>query len=136
LARGRRAESGDVGKRPALLIIDAQNYMAGVHGGEQAAYPVSCGEIGRQAIDEIARLLEVARRCCAPIVFTRLMIDPAIADDGGVLTRKIITKVGEYMFFTWTHGSEIVALPTSVCGEPVVENRRFSAFFDTPLLSL
>ena len=135
LARGRWAQHGGVGKRPALLIIDDQNYMAGVRDGEQAAYPASCGEIGWQAIDEIARLLAVARRCRVPIVFTRLVIDPAIADDGGVLTRKIGTKTGEFMFFAGTHGSEIVAPLTPIAGELVVEKKRFSAFFGTPLLS-
>jgi maleamate amidohydrolase len=135
LVRGRWAQRGGVGRRPALLIIDAQNYMAGMRGGEQAAYPASCGEIGWQAIDQIARLLEVGRRCGVPVVFTRLMIDPAIADDGGVLTRKIGNKAGRFMFFSGTHGSEIVAPLAPLPGELVIEKKRFSAFFGTPLLS-
>src|SRR4029079_15314384 len=129
LARGRWAQRGGVGQRPALLIIDAQNYMAGVRGSDQTAYPGSCGEIGWQAIDQIARLLEVARRSGVPVIFTRLMIDSAIADDGGVLTRKIGTRTGEFMFFAGTHGSDIVAPLAPVTGELVIEKKRFSAFF-------
>lgn len=135
LARGRWAQRGGVGRQPALLIIDAQNYMAGVRGGEQAAYPASCGETGWQAIDQIARLLEVARRCAVPIVFTRLIIDPAVANAGGVLTRKIGNEVGDFMFFAGTHGSEIVAPLAPAPGELVLEKKRFSAFFGTSLLS-
>lgn len=135
LARGRWAQRGGVGQRPVLLIIDAQNYMAGVRGGEQAAYPASCGEIGWQAIDQIARLLGVARRCAVPIVFTRLIIDPAVANAGGVLTRKIGSEVSDFMFFAGTHGSEIVAPLAPASDELVLEKKRFSAFFGTPLLS-
>jgi nicotinamidase-related amidase len=135
LARGRWAQCGGRGQRPALLIIDAQNYMAGVRGGEQTLYPASCGEVGWQAIDQIARLLEVARRSSVPVIFTRLIIESAIADDGGVLTRKIGNKAGEFMFFAGTHGSEIVAPLAPVSGELVIEKKRFSAFFGTPLLS-
>lgn len=135
LARGRWAQRGGVGQRPALLIVDAQNYMAGVRGGEQTAYPASCGEIGWQAIDQIARLLEVARRSSVPVIFTRLIIDSANADDGGVLTRKIGNRAGEFMFFAGTHGSEIVAPLAPVSGELVIDKKRFSAFFGTPLLS-
>jgi len=134
LARGRWAQPGGLGRRPALLIIDAQNYMAGVRGGEQAAYPASCGEIGWQAIDQIAELLKIARGRAVPVVFTRLLIDPAIAGDGGVLTRKIGNKAGEFMFFSGTHGSEIVAPLAPAPGELVLHKKRFSAFFGTPLL--
>ena len=135
LARGRWAQRGGVGRQPALLIIDAQNYMAGVRGGEQAAYPASCGETGWQAIDQIARLLEVARRSAVPIVFTRLVIDPGVSNAGGVLTRKIGNKSGDFLFFAGTHGSEIIAPLAPAPGELVLEKKRFSAFFGTPLLS-
>lgn len=135
LARGRWAQRGGSGERPALLIIDAQNYMAGIRGGEQAAYPASCGEIGWQAIDQIARLLEVARRSTIPIVFTRLIIDPSVSNAGGVLTRKIGNQGGDFLFFAGTHGSEIVAPLAPAPGELVLDKKRFSAFFGTSLLS-
>jgi maleamate amidohydrolase len=106
-----------------------------VRGGEQAPYPASCGETGWQAIDQIARLLEVARRSAVPIVFTRLVIDPGVSNAGGVLTRKIGNKSGDFLFFAGTHGSEIIAPLAPAPGELVLEKKRFSAFFGTPLLS-
>ncbi len=47
VARGKWAQRGGFGVRPALLIIDAQNYMVGEKGAnDPEKYPLSCGDAG------------------------------------------------------------------------------------------
>jgi len=135
LERGHWARPSGFGERPALLVVDAQNYMAGERGGEQASYPVSCGEVGWRAIDRIAQLVEAARGQGVPVVLTRLVIDPAVAEDGGVLTRKLGQPSREHLFFEGSHGSRLVAPLTPAAGDLVIDKKRFSAFFGTPLLA-
>ena len=43
---GRRA---GFGRRPALIVVDAQNYMVG-RPGDHDAYPLSCGDVGWEAV--------------------------------------------------------------------------------------
>jgi len=139
IERGRWAQRAGFGKRPALVLIDCQYYMTGIRGAPDNAekYPLACGETAFAATDEMARLLAAARASGIPVFFTRYVVDP-VNDDVGMFHRKIGAGVGrgENLYFAGTHGAEIVdelkPLPTEI----VIEKKKYSAFFGTPLLAL
>jgi maleamate amidohydrolase len=139
IERGRWAQRAGFGKRPALILIDCQYYMTGIRGAPDNAekYPLACGETAFAATDQMARLLAAARASGIPVFFTRYVVDP-VNDDVGMFHRKIGAGVGrgENLYFAGTHGAEIVdelkPLPTEI----VIEKKKYSAFFGTPLLAL
>jgi maleamate amidohydrolase len=139
LERGRWARRAGFGKRPALLVIDAQYYMSGIRGAEDNAsrYPLACGEPAFAAIDHIARLLAASRAADIPVFFTRYVVDP-VNDDVGMFHRKIGAGVGrgENLYFAGTHGAEIVPELRPLPTEIVIDKKKYSAFFGTPLLAL
>lgn len=139
LARGHWGLRAGMGTRPALLIIDAQNYMSGLRGADDngARYPLSCGEVAFAALDEIKRLLAASRAAGIPVFFTRFVVDP-VNDDVGMFHRKIGAGIGrgENLYFRGTHGAEIVPDLAPRADEFVIDKKKSSAFFGTPLLSL
>ena len=139
MARGKWAQRAGVGKRPALILIDCQYYMCGIRGASDNAekYPLACGEVAFAATDQMKRLLDAARTAGIPVIYTRFVVDP-VNDDVGMFHRKIGAGVGrgENLYFAGTHGAEIVEdlkpLPTEI----VLDKKKKSAFFGTPLISL
>jgi len=139
MARGKWAQRAGVGKRPALILIDCQYYMCGIRGAPDNAekYPLACGEVAFAATDQMKRLLDAARAAGIPVIYTRFVVDP-VNDDVGMFHRKIGAGVGrgENLYFGGTHGAEIVddlrPLPTEI----VLDKKKKSAFFGTPLISL
>ena len=139
LERGKWAMRAGAGRRPALLIIDAQYYMTGIRGASDNAekYPLACGEAGFRAVDEMKGLLHAARTARVPVFFTRFVVDP-INDDVGMFHRKLGTGIGSgpNLYFDGTHGAEIVEDLKPLATEIVIDKKKKSAFFGTPLLSL
>ena len=139
LERGRWARRAGFGKRPALLVIDAQYYMTGIRGAPDNAtrYPLACGEAAFAATDQMARLLAASRAAGIPVFFTRYVVDP-VNDDVGMFHRKIGAGIGrgENLYFAGTHGAEIVAELQPLPTEIVIDKKKYSAFFGTPLLAL
>jgi maleamate amidohydrolase len=139
LERGGWARRAGFGVRPALLVIDAQNYMMGIRGAEDNAsrYPLACGEAAFVATDQMARLLAASRAARIPVFFTRYVVDP-VNDDVGMFHRKIGAGVGrgDNLYFAGTHGAEIVAELRALPTEIVIDKKKYSAFFGTPLLAL
>jgi len=139
MARGKWAQKAGVGERPALILIDCQYYMCGIRGANDNAekYPLACGEVAFTATDQMKRLLDAARAAGIPVFFTRFVVDP-VNDDVGMFHRKIGAGVGrgENLYFAGTHGAEITddlkPLPTEI----VLDKKKKSAFFGTPLISL
>lgn len=139
LARGRWGQRAGLGTRPALVIVDAQNYMSGKRGAPDNAanYPLACGDVAFAALDQMKRLLVASRAAGIPVFFTRFIVDP-VNDDVGVFHRKIGAGVGrgENLYFRGTHGAEIVPDLAPLPTEIVIDKKKSSAFFGTPLLSL
>jgi nicotinamidase-related amidase len=139
LERGRWARRVGFGSRPALLVIDAQYYMTGIRGAPDNAskYPLACGETAFAATDEIERLLTASRAAGIPVFFTRYVVDP-VNDDVGMFHRKIGAGVGrgDNLYFSGTHGAEIVSELRPLPTEIVIDKKKYSAFFGTPLLAL
>ncbi len=134
IARGRWAQRVGFGARPAVIVIDVQNYMVGEEGGNDPdAYPLSCGAVGWEAVDRLKALLPAARRAGAPIIYTRFAIDRA-AEDAGLFDAKIGVAEGENVYFEGTPGSEIVAAVAPAPGDLVFTKKKPSSFLGTPLL--
>jgi nicotinamidase-related amidase len=133
VARGKWAQRGGFGVRPALIVIDAQNYMVGErHGNDPDKYPLSCGEAGWVAVEAIKRLLDTARGAGVPVFYTRFAIDPE-GDEAGGFHRKLGTPLSEHTYIEDTIGSRIVDAIAPMPGERVITKKKSSAFFGTPL---
>jgi nicotinamidase-related amidase len=133
IERGNWARRGGFGVRPALIVIDAQNYMVGEEGRpDDPKYPLSCGDAGWAALAHIKRLLAAARAAHVPVFYTRFAIDP-IVDDAGGFHRKLAPPKGDYIYLEGTHGSQIIEAIAPQPGELVITKKKSSAFFGTPL---
>ena len=125
---GRRA---GFGVRPALIVIDAQNYMVG-RPGDHDDYPLSCGDVGWEAVGHIGRIAAVCRDNGVPVFYTRFVLAKD-GSDAGMFDRKIGVARGENVYFAGTHGAEIVAEITPEPGDVVIDKKKPSCFFGTPL---
>ena len=132
---GRRA---GFGRRPALMIVDVNYNFCGdrpepiLTSIERWRY--SCGEIAwTGAIPAIARLLEVARRKRLPVIYTT---NPRRPDgfDLGVWTAKS-TRSDDVVDVNGHLGNQIVAEIAPEADDILIEKRKPSAFFGTPLIS-
>ena len=131
--RGKWARRGGFGQRPALIVIDAQNYTVGEEDAPgDAKYPLSCGATGWAALAHIKQLLDVARATGTPVFYTRFAIDPSV-DDAGGFHRKLDPPKGEFIYLEGTHGSRIIDAIAPKPGELVLTKKKSSAFFGTPL---
>jgi nicotinamidase-related amidase len=132
IARGKLGRRMGFGQRPAVVVIDAQNYMVGEPGND-AAWPSSCGEIGRAAVMAIAQLVGKAQAQGVPCFFTRFELDPK-GSDMGVYRRKRDLLQSEHWCLAGTVGAKLV--PQLVPGPADIEfvKKKPSGFHGTPLL--
>lgn len=134
IARGKWAQRIGFGERPAVIVIDVQNYMAGREGGgDPDEYPYAAPHVAWPAVRQVERILAAARRAGAPIIYTRFAVDRA-ADDAGLFKAKIGAPDSVNVYFEGTHGSEIVAAIAPQPGDLVFTKKKPSAFMGTPLL--
>ena len=122
------------GKRPALLVIDMQVAQIGdkpepVLKSVQK-YPLSAGEAGWAALEEIKELLQDSRQAGIPIIYTVIEHEPF---DRGLWKSKMPPsgKPSE----TTAEARAIVKEIAPQKGDVVIRKKRSSAFFGTPLLS-
>ena len=132
LARGRFGRRMGFGQRPAVVVIDAQRYMVGVE-GEDAAWPSSCGDIGRQAVGQIARVVRAAQARGAPCFFTRFELAPD-GSDIGVYRHKRDLLDSPHWCLAGTLGAQLVPQLTPAPGDVVFVKKKPSGFVGTPLL--
>lgn len=136
IAQLRKAGMGKrigFGERPALVIIDAQNYMVGPTGpDDKNEYPSAC-PTGRPAIAVIKALAEAFRAGKHPVYYTR-----AVARRDGVdmgikrLKRGVLDIEGWYL--EGTKGAEIVPDIAPQPQDIVMTKHKQSGFHATPLL--
>jgi len=135
LASGGWGRSGGIGKRPALLIIDAQNYMVGEPGTADNLdrFPFSCGDDAVVALGHVATLLARFRADGWRVVFTRF-VQRRGSDEEAVLHRKLgAVSAADGLYFEGTLGAEIVSELRPRAEEVVIDKRGRSAFFATDL---
>ena len=121
-----------LGKRPALLIIDVQYRTVGTQRQpfDEAVreFTTSCGEVGWNAIDHIAPLLERFREADWPVVY------PYVAPKESSVAGRLGAKVPGIMAIP-AHGYDFVAEVAPTAKDIRLPKRHPSAFFGTPLAS-
>lgn len=125
--------AGGIGQRPALLIIDVQYRTIGTtpkpFWESIKEFPTSCGEIGWNAMHNIAVLLAEFRRNGWPVLYPHVAPKNK-ATDGGRLAQKVpaIMNIPE-------KGYEFPAEIAPREGDVLIPKKHPSAFFATPLAS-
>lgn len=135
LSHGRFARRSGFGSRPAVVVIDVQNYMLGPVGDEPGEYVSSCGEVGRQGAQATARLLDAAREAGAPVFYTRF----ELARDGsdmGAYRRKRDLVDSELWCLEGSFGAQIADAVAPRDGDVVMVKKKPSGFVGTPLLGM
>lgn len=132
LAKGRFGRRMGFGRRPAVLVIDAQRYMVGEDGGD-AAWPSSCGATGRAAMAAAIEVVRAAQAAGAPCFFTRFELDPE-GRDIGVYGRKRDLLQSPHWCLAGTPGSELAEGMAPHPRDLVFVKKKPSAFHGTPLL--
>ena len=131
-AAGFGRHSG-IGKRPALLIIDVQYRTIGTtpkpFWESIKEFPTSCGDVGWNAMRNIAVLLAEFRRNGWPVLYPHVAPKNK-ATDGGRLAQKVpaIMNIPE-------KGYEFPAEIAPREGDVLIPKKHPSAFFATPLAS-
>lgn len=130
-AAGFGAPTG-MGKRPALLVIDVQYRTVGTTPKPLFAavkeFPTSCGQVGWDAVTNIARLVNVFRERGWPILYP--YVAPKEAFDVGRLAEKVPALMG-----VAAKGYEFVPDIAPAGNDILVPKKHPSAFFGTPLTS-
>lgn len=134
---------GGFGDRAALLLID--NYR-GVVGDDREPllesiqkWPMSTGLTGWEALDQIARLLAVARSAALPIVHVGVSPPERSGLPVGTSWTAIRDRVGERDSMSpealerHARRYDVVEQAAPIAGEAVIEKTAASAFFGTPL---
>lgn len=132
LARGKFGRRMGFGKKPAVIVIDAQKYMIG-EAGNDAQWPSSCGEIGRAAVGEIAKVVQVAQSAGVPCFFTLFEIERS-GKDMGVYRHKRDLLQSEYWCLADSVGAELVDQLKPSERDIVFVKKKPSGFHGTPLL--
>lgn len=123
------AGGGEMGRRPALLVIDVTLGFCGSRGltlaEAIAEFSPACGPVSWEAMPQIARLVLMFRKLGRPVVYTRSEL-PSIGFTGKATKarRSGPPKAGFNDFPPEVAPSE---------GEWVLEKVKASAFFGTPL---
>lgn len=121
-----------MGKRPALLIIDVQYRTVGdtpkPFYESLEDYRTSCGDVGWDAVGNIALLLGAFRARGLPVLYPH--VAPKKSYDAGRLGAKIPAIMD-----IPSKGYEFVAEVAPVEGDVLVPKNHPSAFFGTPLIS-
>lgn len=120
------------GKKPALLIIDVQYRTVGTKRmpfwDAIKEFPTSCGEVGWDAVGNIARLLATFRENGWPVLYP--YVSPKQGFDAGRLSDKVPAIMG-----IAAKGYEFVAEIAPTEKDILVPKKHPSAFFGTPLAS-
>lgn len=135
LTHGRFARRSGYGLRPAVLVIDVQNYMLGPLGDEAADYPSSCGQPGRDAAGRISTLLAAARSASVPVIYTQFELARDGSDMGGYRLKRDLVE-SENWCLQDSFGAAITSTVTPEPGDIVLVKKKPSAFIGTPLLGL
>jgi maleamate amidohydrolase len=133
VARAQFARRSGFGQYPAILVIDAQNYMIGPVGDERDDYVSSCGAQGRAAVGRIALLLAVARAAGAPVIYTRYEVAADGSDMGAYRRKRNLIKSHTWCL-SGTFGAQIADAIKPEPGDLVLVKKKPSAFLGTPLL--
>jgi nicotinamidase-related amidase len=121
-----------IGVRPVLIVIDMVRHFLGDGIGSleesQSRYPYSCGPAGWKALTRIAELIASCRALQVPIIYT--VVRWTRAELGQMSVSNLRTNEWIDDQATLATFPEAIAPATQ---DIVIEKRRPSAFFGTPL---
>jgi nicotinamidase-related amidase len=132
LRRGGFGKRMGYGRRPAVVVIDAQKYMVGAP-GQDADWPSSCGDIGRESVAAIAKVVNAAQQAGVPCFFTRFELAPDGSDIGGYRRKRGLLD-NEHWCLAGTVGAQLVDALHPAAGDVVFVKKKPSGFHGTPLL--
>jgi maleamate amidohydrolase len=132
VARGRFGRRMGFGLRPAVVVIDAQKYMVGEAGADEQ-WPSSCGDIGRKAVSEIARIVEAAQDANVPCFFSLFELDPQGRDIGVYARKRDLLEIDHWCLAGST-GAQMVSELKPGGQDIVFVKKKPSGFHGTPLL--
>ena len=127
------------GKRPALLIIDVNYFFCG-----DKPEPIlesikrsrnSCGAEAWDGVGAIKQLLNAARECELPVIYTTGTRRADNWDAGSWAWKNTRTAEQPRTGGTGLHGNPVVAEIAPGARDLVIQKQKPSAFFGTPLLS-
>lgn len=125
-----------LGRRAAVVVIDAQNYMVGPpEGSTVTSYPSACGDAGLAALRRLHDLLATCRTLDVPIFYTRFELRRDGADIG-VYGRKRGMPDTEGWCLEGSEGAQISPLVEPGESDIVFVKKKPSAFHGTPLLGM
>ena len=126
---GRRS---GLGSRPAVVVIDMQNYMVGPIADEPYEYPSSCGQAGVDAVAATALLLDAARLNGVPIFYSRFELARDGSDMGSYqLKRDLVESEGWALEDSF--GAQIADAVEPQPSDIVFVKKKPSGFMGTPL---
>jgi nicotinamidase-related amidase len=138
IAQLRRAGMGrriGFGRTPALLIIDAQNYMVGPTGpDDDTEYPSACPG-AREVLPVIAAMAQAFRDKAYPVIYTRNVARPDGLDMGLKRLKRGLLKI-EGWYLEGTRGAEIAPQVAPQANDLVLVKGKQSGFHGTPMLNL
>ncbi len=123
------------GTAPAVVVIDAQNYMVGQPPGSDAVYPSACGAVAQAALEILRHVLNDARRQEILVVYTKYQVRRD-GIDMGVYRLKRGLPATEGWCLEGSEGAEIASIVAPEPQDIVLTKKRPSAFWGTPLLGL
>lgn len=132
LAKGRFARRMGFGKRPAIIVVDAQKYMVGVP-GQEAEWPSSGGQAGHDAMKQIVSLVNHGQSQQIPVFFTRFEIAPSGIDMGVYRLKRDLLKT-PYWCLAGEIGAELVDDLKPTHNDIEFIKKKPSCFHGTPLL--
>jgi maleamate amidohydrolase len=126
---GRRT---GIGKRPALLIIDVQYRTVGTEARPFweaiKEFPTACGQVGWDAVHDIARVLALFRAKGWPVLY------PYVSQKESFDKGRLADKVPALMTIA-KRGYDFVAEVAPKESDVLLPKKHPSAFFGTPLAS-
>lgn len=123
-----------MGSNPAVVVIDAQQYMVGDGNGASERFPSACGT-GAQALERLAPLLAAARHAHVPVIYTRFVLNRDGSDIGVYGRKRDLLDIDGWCL-EGTAGAEIAGSIRPEVGDIVLVKKKPSAFLGTPLLGI
>lgn len=128
---GRRV---GIGQRPAVIVVDLQNYMVGPPAGApDAEYPSTCGAAGTDAVGVLREFLPAMRDLGVPLFYSRFEL-ARDGSDGGVYLRKRALVDSDGWCLEGSTGVRLIAETGPVGSDVEFVKKKPSAFVGTPLL--
>jgi maleamate amidohydrolase len=135
IARAKFGRRIGMGSRPAVIVIDVQNYMVGPPEGSTAQYPSACGPVAKAALMKLGPLLATARERGVPVIYTQFVLARDGSDIGAYGRKRDLLKT-EGWCLEESEGAEVHADVAPQRSDIVLVKKKPSAFHGTPLLGL